>query len=134
MTIQIKRVYEQHVPSDGTRLLVERLWPRGLTKAKVGSDAWLKDVAPSSELRKWFDHAPERWIEFKRRYRAELAANPQAWAPILEQAGRGAVTLLYSSHDVHHNNAVVLRDFLNARLKAADARRSPPRRSTVYEP
>lgn len=116
--IQIKRVYEPHCAGDGSRILVERLWPRGVAKAALEMDAWLKDAAPSTELRRWFNHDPERWTEFQRRYRAELAAHPDAWEPILEKARRGRVTLLYSAHDVEHNNAVVLRDFLLARLKA----------------
>jgi uncharacterized protein YeaO (DUF488 family) len=116
--IRIKRVYEPRLATDGVRFLVERLWPRGMSKAALEMDAWLKDAAPSTELRRWFDHDPERWTEFKRRYRSELLANPDAWKPILDKGGRGRVTLLYSSHDAEHNNAVVLRDFINARLKA----------------
>jgi uncharacterized protein YeaO (DUF488 family) len=115
--IQIKRVYEPHSATDGIRFLVERLWPRGVTKAALKMDAWLKDAAPSTELREWFNHDPERWTEFKRRYRSELLANQDAWAPVLAKARRGRVTLLYSAHDIEHNNAIVLRDFLDARLK-----------------
>lgn len=116
--IQVKRVYEPYSAADGARFLVERLWPRGVAKASLKVDAWLKDVAPSSELREWFNHDPERWTEFKRRYRSELLAKPDAWAPILAKARRGRVTLLYSARDTEHNNAIVLRDFLNARLKS----------------
>jgi uncharacterized protein YeaO (DUF488 family) len=116
--IRIKRVYEPRLASDGVRFLVERLWPRGMSKAALEMDAWLKDAAPSTELRRWFDHDPERWTEFKRRYRSELLANPDAWKPILDKGRRGRVTLLYSAHDAEHNNAVVLRDFVSARLKA----------------
>jgi uncharacterized protein YeaO (DUF488 family) len=115
--IQIKRVYESPVATDGSRFLVERLWPRGVTRAALVMDAWLKDVAPSTELRRWFNHDPARWAEFKRRYGAELEARPDAWKAILTKARRGRVTLLYSAHDIEHNNAIVLRDFLNARLK-----------------
>ena len=115
--MQIKRVYESHAAADGARFLVERLWPRGIAKAALQMDAWLKDAAPSTELRRWFNHDPERWAEFKRRYRSELNAHPSAWAPLITKARRGRVTLLYSAHDVEHNNAVALRDFLNARLK-----------------
>ena len=115
--IQIKRVYEPHATADGARFLVERLWPRGVTKASLEMDAWLKDTAPSTELRRWFDHDPEKWVEFKRRYVAELDVHPDAWKPILARARRGRVTLLYSAHDVEHNNAVVLRDFLERKLK-----------------
>ena len=115
--IQIKRVYEPHATADGARFLVERLWPRGIAKAALEMDGWLKDAAPSTELRRWFNHDPERWMEFKRRYVAELDVHPDAWKPILARARRGRVTLLYSAHDVEHNNAVVLRDFLNRKLK-----------------
>ena len=115
--IQIKRVYESQSAADGARFLVERLWPRGVTKAALEMDAWLKDAAPSTELRRWFNHDPQRWTEFKRRYRSELVANPGAWAPVLAKARSGPVTLLYSAHDLEHNNAIVLLDFLNARLK-----------------
>jgi len=116
--IQTKRVYELHAAADGTRFLVERLWPRGIAKAALEMDGWLRDVAPSTELRRWFNHDPERWMEFKRRYVAELDAHSDAWKPILAKARRGRVTLLYSAHDVEHNNAVVLRDFLNRKVKA----------------
>jgi uncharacterized protein YeaO (DUF488 family) len=114
--IGIKRVYESHAATDGARFLVERLWPRGVARAALEMDAWLKDVAPSTKLRQWFNHDPARWTEFKRRYHAELERNPDPWKPILARARRGRVTLLYSAHDVDHNNAVVLRDFLTARL------------------
>jgi uncharacterized protein YeaO (DUF488 family) len=115
--IQLKRVYEPHAATDGTRILIERLWPRGIAKVALEMDAWLKDAAPSTELRRWFNHDPERWAEFKRRYHSELKAHPEAWAPLITKARRGRVTLLYSAHDAEHNNAVVLRDFLNAKLK-----------------
>jgi uncharacterized protein YeaO (DUF488 family) len=115
--IQIKRVYEPHATADGARFLVERLWPRGIAKAVLEMDGWLKDMAPSTELRRWFDHDPEKWAEFKRRYVKELDVHSDAWKPILARALRGRVTLLYSAHDVEHNNAVVLRDFLNRKLK-----------------
>lgn len=115
--IQTKRVYEPHAAADGARFLVERLWPRGIAKAALEMDGWLKDAAPSTELRRWFNHDPERWMEFKRRYVAELDAHSDAWEPILAKARRGRATLLYSAHDVEHNNAVVLRDFLNRKVK-----------------
>jgi uncharacterized protein YeaO (DUF488 family) len=109
---RIKRTYDPPARGDGRRILVERLWPRGMKKKAVAGDAWMKDVAPSTELRRWFDHRVERWEEFRRRYRRELAANPAAWAPILHVERRGRVTLLYSAHDTEHNGAVVLRDYL----------------------
>jgi uncharacterized protein YeaO (DUF488 family) len=115
--IRIKRAYDPPARSDGRRILVERLWPRGMKKQALAADAWTKDVAPSTELRKWFDHRVERWEEFRRRYRAELDANPAAWQPILEAAKPRTVTLLYSAHDTVHNGAVVLRDYLGDRAK-----------------
>lgn len=111
--IQVKRVYEPAAASDGQRLLVERLWPRGIRKESLQIDAWLKDVAPSADLRKWFAHDPAKWPEFRRRYFRELDAHPETWRPILDAAAEGnRVTLIYSSHDREHNNAVALRDYL----------------------
>ncbi|HXU63313.1 MAG TPA: DUF488 domain-containing protein [Polyangia bacterium] len=121
--LKLKRAYEPAERADGQRLLVERLWPRGVKKEALGADAWLKEVAPSTELRKWFGHRPERWDEFRRRYRAELAANPAAWQPILDAARRGPVTLLYSAHDTEHNGALVLREYLNGKLGRAKQKR-----------
>ena len=116
--IQLKRVYEASSSTDGVRFLVERLWPRGVKKSSLEISAWLKEVAPSVELRKWFHHDPARWDEFRRRYVTELSKNPASWRPILEAARRGNVTLLYSSHDPEHNNAVALKDFLVRNLHA----------------
>ncbi len=110
--IRLKRAYERAERSDGTRLLVERLWPRGIKKTELRLDGWLKDAAPSTELRRWFSHDPAKWDEFRRRYAGELEAAPEAWAPILEAGRHGAVTLVYSSHDTEHNNAVALREYL----------------------
>ena len=115
--IRIKRAYDPPARSDGRRILVERLWPRGMKRQALAADAWMKDVAPSTKLRKWFDHRVERWEEFRRRYRAELDANPAAWQPILEAAKPRTVTLLYSAHDTAHNGAVVLRDYLADQAK-----------------
>jgi uncharacterized protein YeaO (DUF488 family) len=114
--VKVKRVYESIQRSDGTRFLVERLWPRGMKKEQLKLDAWLKDVAPSDSLRRWFGHDPLKWNEFQKKYRAELSDNPDAWKPILEAAKRGRVTLLYSSRDTEHNNALVLKSFLEERL------------------
>lgn len=125
--IRVKRTYEPPVRGDGRRILVERLWPRGMKKEALVADAWLKDVAPSTELRKWFAHRVERWPEFRRRYQAELDANHDAWAPILEDAHDGTVTLLYSAHDTVHNGAVVLRDFLTERVGDAQSVRETRR-------
>ena len=114
--IQLKRVYEKPEPHDGTRFLVERLWPRGIRKTDLQMDGWLKDAGPSDRLRKWFSHDPAKWEEFERKYFAELERRPEAWAPILETAENRTVTLLYSSHDMEHNNAVALKSFLETRL------------------
>jgi len=116
--IHLKRVYEKSGPRDGVRFLVERLWPRGLRKTELHMDAWAKEAAPSNELRKWFSHDPERWTEFQRKYLAELKTRPDAWQSVLQAARRGAVTLLYSSHDTEHNNAVALKRFLDKKLQA----------------
>ena len=110
--IKVRRAYEPAARGDGERFLVDRLWPRGMTKDALHLQAWLKDVAPSNELRKWFDHDPAKWDEFQRRYFAELDAQPEAWQPILRAAHRGNVTLLYGARDVEHNNAVALKEYL----------------------
>ena len=115
--IRLKRVYDPADLSDGTRFLVERLWPRGLKKTELRLDAWLKDVAPSSALRQWFAHDPQKWKEFRRRYFLELRNDPSGLKPIIEAAGKGPVTLLYSSHDQQHNNAVALKDYLEATIR-----------------
>jgi uncharacterized protein YeaO (DUF488 family) len=114
--IHLKRAYDPATQADGRRILVERLWPRGVRKADLKADAWLKEVAPSTELRQWFAHRVERWDEFRRRYEKELDAKPSDWAPILDASRRGAVTLVYSAHDVLHNGALVLRDYLANQL------------------
>lgn len=115
--LKIKRVYEAAEKSDGTRFLVERLWPRGMKKESLKMKAWLKNVAPSADLRNWFAHDPLKWPEFQKRYQAELKANEAEWQPILDAAKEGDVTLLYSAHDTEHNNALVLKSFLEKRLK-----------------
>ena len=115
--LRIKRVYEDTESSDGTRFLVERLWPRGIKKEKLKMKAWLKDAAPSQVLRKWYGHDVEKWEEFQRRYRAELESHPDAWSPILDAARHGDVTLLYSARDVEHNSARVLREFIEQQAK-----------------
>jgi uncharacterized protein YeaO (DUF488 family) len=115
--IGIKRTYAPHAKSDGRRILVERLWPRGLKTEALAAHEWNKDVAPSTDLRKRFGHRIERWAEFRRRYRAELDANPAAWKSILEAAACGRVTLLYSARDTAHNGAVVLQEYLRKRTR-----------------
>ena len=113
--IRLKRAYDAMSRTDGIRFLVERLWPRGVSKATLHVDAWLKEVGPSTALRKWFSHDPEKWREFRRRYFRELDSRPEAWEPIVSAARRGTVTLVYSSHDTEHNNAVALREYLQAK-------------------
>ncbi|HEY8926504.1 MAG TPA: DUF488 domain-containing protein [Polyangia bacterium] len=125
--IRIKRAYDPASREDGRRFLVERLWPRGMKKEALALEAWLKDVAPSSSLRTWFGHRVERWDEFRRRYRAELRANPDGWRPLLEAAGQGPITLLYSAHDTEHNGALVLRDYLIEGLARRPRAGQPPR-------
>ncbi len=110
--IKLKRVYDPAERGDGKRFLVERLWPRGVKKTALGDALWLKEVAPSTELRKWFGHDPRKWAEFQQRYRSELKEHQESLVPILQAARHSTVTLLYSSHDTEHNNAVVLRDYL----------------------
>lgn len=113
--LRLKRVYEPAAPDDGVRVLVDRLWPRGLTKEKAAVDHWMKDVAPSSELRKWFGHDPDRWTEFKRRYKAELRQHKDLLDDLSELTRQGTVTLLFGAHDEVHNDAVVLREVLVTR-------------------
>ena len=114
--IKLKRVYESMRNDDSKKFLVERLWPRGVKKTALANAVWLKDVAPSTELRKWFGHDPKRWEDFQRRYRVELKEHQAVLESILQAARRGTVTLLYSSHDTEHNNAVVLRNYLQRKL------------------
>ncbi len=121
--ICVKRVYDSPAADDGARFLVERLWPRGMKKEALHMDGWPKEVAPSDALRRWFDHDPAKWAEFRRRYTAELDGNRAAWEPLLEAARQGDVTLLYSAHDVEHNNALVLRTYLEERLPVNRAKR-----------
>jgi uncharacterized protein YeaO (DUF488 family) len=120
--ITIKRAYDPPSSSDGTRVLVDGLWPRGIPKDKLKLDMWLKEVAPSAALRKWFSHDPERWKEFQRRYFDELKHNTVAWKPLAEAAHGRHVTLVFGSKDAEHNNAVVLQKFLNTHGKTTDSR------------
>lgn len=113
MMIKLKRVYEEPSRADGTRILVDRLWPRGLTKEKAHIDLWLKDVAPSSELREWFGHDPARWPEFRARYRAELKRNHEQLELLRQAVDRGPATIVYGAKDEKHNQAVVLQELLS---------------------
>jgi uncharacterized protein YeaO (DUF488 family) len=112
--IHLKRVYEEPSKTDGLRVLVERLWPRGLTKERAAVDLWLKDVAPSPELRKWFGHDPARWEQFQQRYRQELRQKTEAVRLLRQKAKEGAVTLVYAARDQEHNGALVLKGFLRS--------------------
>lgn len=114
LAISLKRAYDQPEPGDGTRILVDRLWPRGVSKEEAHLDAWLKEVAPSNELRKWFGHDPEKFAEFRRRYEVELSTEEgrQAFAKLRDLSKQGPVTLVFAARDTQHNNAVVLRDML----------------------
>lgn len=125
--IQLKRAYEPAATTDGTRILIERLWPRGVQKAALALDAWMKDIAPSTELRKWFHADPARWPAFRDRYLAELASNTAAAMPILQAAHHGIVTLVYAAHDVEHNSAVVLKEFLECHPSSKKPRAAPAR-------
>ena len=115
--IQIKRVYEPAAKADGQQFLVERLWPRGIKKEALSLTGWCKEAAPSHGLRKWFNHEPVKWKEFQRRYRSELDQQPESWQPLMEAAKTGKLTLLFSSHDTEHNNAVVLKTYLEEQRK-----------------
>jgi uncharacterized protein YeaO (DUF488 family) len=117
--IQVKRAYEKAERADGKRFLVDRLWPRGVKKEALAVTAWLKDVAPSTELREWYGHEPEKWDEFRKRYFAELKAEPAAWQPLVDAARKGTITLVYSSRETEINNAVALKEFLEKKLKKA---------------
>ena len=115
--VRLKRAYEPPSAGDGTRVLVDRLWPRGVSKTDVAIDLWLKDVAPSTELRRWFGHDPERWGEFRRRYQTELADKAEPLKELQAYARKGTLTLIYAARDEAHNEAVVLRDLLVRRLR-----------------
>ena len=113
--IRIKRAYEEPDREDGTRILVDRLWPRGLTKDRAKVDLWLKDVAPSTELRKWFAHDPAKWAEFRFRYLEELKRNKEQLSLLRQEAAKGTVTLVYGAKDQEHNEAVILQRLLTAK-------------------
>jgi uncharacterized protein YeaO (DUF488 family) len=127
--IQVKRTYEARAKTDGQRVLVERLWPRGMTAASLAAELWLKDIAPSTELRKWYGHRVERWKGFRERYRRELDRRRDVWEQILEASRSQTVTLLYSARDTEHNSAVVLREYLLEQHE----KRAPSRRRARTE-
>ena len=121
--IQLKRAYEKPSKDDGERFLVERLWPRGVKKTSLPITAWLKDAAPSTELRKWFNHDPAKWKTFRERYLAELKSRPEALQPLVDAARKGTITLIYSSHDEEYNNAVALKEYLEKKAGASKVAR-----------
>jgi uncharacterized protein YeaO (DUF488 family) len=114
-SVKLKRVYEPSAADDGTRILIDRLWPRGVRKADAAIDQWIKDIAPSTALRKWFDHDPARWQEFRSRYAVEVYEHPEQLKRLRALARQGPITLVFSAHDEVHNDAVALRDFLLGR-------------------
>lgn len=128
--VLVRRAYETPSSLDGRRFLVDRLWPRGKTKEAIDLEAWIKEAAPSSELRKWFSHDPAKWEEFKRRYREELAGRREELNPLIEAASAGPITLVYASRDELHNEAIVLRDILTELL---DSEHGLDGRDTVGE-
>ena len=115
MKLRLKRAYDKPEPADGLRVLVDRLWPRGLKKDNAGVDLWLKDIAPSDALRRWFGHDPAKWAEFRRRYRAEIGDRPDAIETLRREVSSGTVTLLFGARDEAHNQAVVLKEFIEER-------------------
>jgi uncharacterized protein YeaO (DUF488 family) len=117
LDIKTKRVYEAASEDDGFRVLVDRLWPRGITKSRLGADAWMKELAPSTELRKWFKHEKPKWTEFRRRYFRELDQNPDALGELTRAAKKGTVTLLYSVQDTERNHAVALKEYLTRQTR-----------------
>jgi uncharacterized protein YeaO (DUF488 family) len=121
--VKLKRAYDPASSDDGKRILVDRLWPRAVSKARAHLDSWMKDIAPSTELRTWFDHVPARWDEFRRRYRDELEQHPELLRDLRQQARSGAITLVYGARDEWHNEAVVLRNVI---LGRPDNHRSTP--------
>ena len=112
--IMLKRAYEQPSDKDGTRILVDGMWPRGVSKQQAQIDLWLKELAPSKELRKWFGHDPDKWSEFQTRYFQELKARPEAVSTLIDQVKKGPVTLIYAAKDTEHNNAVALKKYLQS--------------------
>lgn len=123
--IRVKRVYEPAAPTDGARFLVERLWPRGVKKDALAAKAWLRDVAPSTALRKWFAHDAAKWPEFQLRYRSELAERPDVCRPLIDAASAGDLTLLYSARDREHNSAIVLKAYLEEIVLRGKRSRAP---------
>lgn len=114
--IHLQRAYDEPITAGGRRFLVDRLWPQGIKKDDLALDGWFKDIAPSDELRRWFAHDPQKWLVFQQRYRDELDAKPESWQPLLAAAGKGDITLVYGARDREHNNAVVLKAYLEEQI------------------
>ena len=121
---KLKRVYDAAENADGARFLIDRLWPRGIRKANLKIDGWLKELGPSDKLRHWFGHDPKRWETFRERYFAELDSKREIWKTLVQAGRRETVTLIYSSHDEDHNNAVALKDYLESKMKRANSSRN----------
>ncbi len=115
MQIMLKRIYDLYDKEDGYRILVDRLWPRGVSKEKAHIDLWLKDISPSTELRKWFGHDPDKWEEFKRKYRKELSKNSSAVSKLTEIANQNTITLLYAAKDTDHNEAKAIKEYIETK-------------------
>ena len=122
--IRTKRAYDRPAPADGTRFLVDHLWPRGVKRPSLKIKAWVRQASPSTALRKWFAHDSARWAEFRRKYFAELNQKPEAWEPLLKAARERDITLVYGARDTEHNNAVALQTYLDRRLKPKQPRRA----------
>ncbi|MHB8106020.1 MAG: DUF488 domain-containing protein [Candidatus Cryosericum sp.] len=118
VSIQAKRVYEEYSPDDGTRVLVERLWPRGFTRERLHADSWLREIAPTAELRTWYAHDVTKWPEFVKQYTAQLDTQPDLVTSLLQTARHGPLTLLYAAKDTEHNSALVLLNYLKGQLKS----------------
>ena len=131
MSIWLRRAYEAPSRNDGYRVLVDRIWPRGVTKVELELDDWIRDIAPTTALRNWFDHDPQKWAAFQRRYGKELQGkDPRIIQGLVDRARRGRVTLVYGAHDTEHNQAVALRSFLLKKVGPARPTRKPDVRST----
>jgi uncharacterized protein YeaO (DUF488 family) len=122
--VKIKRVYDPPVPDDGKRILIDRLWPRGLKKEGARIDKWIKELAPSTELRKWFNHEPEKWGEFRKRFFSELRGKRDAVDVIVNAARKGPVTLLFGSKEKRFNNAVALKEYIEAKMNASEGKKA----------
>ncbi len=122
--IKVKRAYDPPLSNDGKRILVDRLWPRGLSKEDAQIDEWTKEIAPSNELRNWFNHDPDKWAEFRKRYFAELAGKRDLLEEIIDEAGEGTITLLFGAREARFNNAVALKEYVDSRMNSAKRKKA----------